>query len=823
MGSEKKKRYDRSRSRSRERRKYKRKSRSRSVSQEKQPRYHSHARSRSRSLTRRHDRSDYKRDRRSASRDRERDGAKAGSRQRHRSNSRGRERIRSKSRSRERMRSNSRGREMQMQRSLSTDRNTGNHRNHSRFKKKSRSSSEESVDRRREKSLSKERKHKKQKKKKKKYKKSSSSSSTSSESSDESTEDETKLLQRLTEERKRIKEKKVKEKVARKAMETPAEKRLRRLQKKEAKERKRKEKMGWDSEYLHFTNADNPYGDNNLLETFVWKKKLEKEGLATLPREEIEKQNRLKMDENRMELEKVKKRRQERELERQEREKMMELEQRQREAAQFSQFSKQEDQFQLEQARLRSQIRIQDGRAKPIDLLAQYVSSEGDVTAVDMHEPYTHLTGLTLVDLEDLLEDIRIYMQLEKENMNQTYWTDLTIIVQDELRRLRQRDTIEDATTHRQGIHAAVASDVSAVFQNKSLAELNKLQLTIEAKLSGPTTGLDVGYWESLLSQLKAHQARARLRERHRDNLKKKLEMLKAEQGVKEEEEEEDNIPEEADESEDSSSDEEPRREVKVKEEVEEDGNHSEHEAEESTKEKNKETEEEDDDEWDSGCEGDSAIHGAISLYNAGRYSPRLIKEKKLEPGTVVVDEAEDMQRILWARQRVVSAGQGVESVLSSEEKVMQKEAQRAMNDDEAQFSVEAKLDTQQYLWSDKYRPRKPRYFNRVHTGFEWNKYNQTHYDMDNPPPKIVQGYKFNIFYPDLIEKSRTPQYELIPCTDNKDFAILKFTAGPPYEDIAFKIVNREWEYSYKRGFRCQFHNNIFQLWFHFKRYRYRR
>lgn len=29
--------------------------------------------------------------------------------------------------------------------------------------------------------------------------------------------------------------------------------------------------------------------------------------------------------------------------------------------------------------------------------------------------------------------------------------------------------------------------------------------------------------------------------------------------------------------------------------------------------------------------------------------------------------------------------------------------------------------------------------------GFEWNKYNQTHYDVDNPPPKIVQGYKFNV------------------------------------------------------------------------------
>lgn len=42
--------------------------------------------------------------------------------------------------------------------------------------------------------------------------------------------------------------------------------------------------MGWDSEYLHFTNADNPYGDNNLLETYVWNKKLEKDGLANLSR-----------------------------------------------------------------------------------------------------------------------------------------------------------------------------------------------------------------------------------------------------------------------------------------------------------------------------------------------------------------------------------------------------------------------------------------------------------------------------------------------------------------------------------------------------------
>ena len=76
-------------------------------------------------------------------------------------------------------------------------------------------------------------------------------------------------------------------------------------------------------------------------------------------------------------------------------------------------------------------------------------------------------------------------------------------------------------------------------------------------------------------------------------------------------------------------------------------------------------------------------------------------------------------------------------------------------------------LKIQVYKWADKYKPRKPRFFNRVHTGYEWNKYDQTHYDFDNPPPKIVQGYKMNIFYPDLIDKTVSPEYDLLKLPGN--------------------------------------------------------
>jgi len=82
-----------------------------------------------------------------------------------------------------------------------------------------------------------------------------------------------------------------------------------------------------------------------------------------------------------------------------------------------------------------------------------------------------------------------------------------------------------------------------------------------------------------------------------------------------------------------------------------------------------------------------------------------------------------------------------------TEQAMLEREKERPMGEDEELFNVELQLPTQvrsptqpvfywvlatnlthlkEYAWDDKYRPRKPKYFNRVHTGYEWNKYNQT-------------------------------------------------------------------------------------------------
>ncbi|XP_015221015.2 splicing factor Cactin [Lepisosteus oculatus] len=621
-------------------------------------------------------------------------------------------------------------------------------------------------------------------------------------------------------EHREVREERRKQREMMKALETPEEKRARRLAKKEAKERKKREKMGWSEEYMGYTNADNPFGDNNLLGTFKWQKALEKKGIGHLGEKELKERNKRIQEENRRELQKVKQLRLEREREKAMREQELEMLQREKEAEHFKTWAEQEDNFHLQQAKLRSKIRIRDGRAKPIDLLAKYISAEDDDLAVEMHEPYTFLNGLTVSDMDDLLEDIKVYMELE-QGKNVDFWRDMTIITEDEISKLRKLEASgKGPGDRREGINVSVSADVQSVFKGKTFSQLQALQMNIESKIAAGGSNLDIGYWESLLQQVRVYMARARLRERHQEVLRQKLYKLKQEQGVESEPlfpivKQELPSPEPATPGEAGGA--------------EEPGNTASCSSPSGPREEGGEA-----GRSESGEEGEAGearpageavlteedlIQQSLAEYDSGRYSPRLLNQTDLPLDTHTMDPEEDLQRLRQARTQLRVTGDANESA----EDAFVRRAREGMGGDEAQFSVEMPLTGKMYLWADKYRPRKPRFFNRVHTGFEWNKYNQTHYDFDNPPPKIVQGYKFNIFYPDLIDKRSTPQYFLEPCADNKDFGVLRFHAGPPYEDIAFKIVNREWEYSHRHGFRCQFANGIFQLWFHFKRYRYRR
>lgn len=79
-----------------------------------------------------------------------------------------------------------------------------------------------------------------------------------------------------------------------------------------------------------------------------------------------------------------------------------------------------EDVFHLQQAKQRATIRIKDGRAKPIDILAINLSlgTDTDVAEeiqglglnMDLQEPYLIMKGLEKAELKELKDDIQLYL-----------------------------------------------------------------------------------------------------------------------------------------------------------------------------------------------------------------------------------------------------------------------------------------------------------------------------------------------------------------------------------------------------------------------------
>ncbi|KAI0774322.1 mid region of cactin-domain-containing protein [Fomes fomentarius] len=578
------------------------------------------------------------------------------------------------------------------------------------------------------------------------------------------------------------------------------ERKARKAEKKRAREEEEARKV---AELSVYSATDNPFHDVNLDQQFRWHKKNEKEKKQGLSLAEAQRRDAIRRQEAKEELERLNKRRAEREAEQRLREEEEIRMQRLAESAQLADWLSKEEEFELDQERSRAMIRIKEKRAKAIDFLAlnlRYVNSpseEDDELSkegleIDLDEPYNIVDSLTPQQVEELHDDIERYLRLEQSEMNIEFWTNMMVVTKDALERIKASQRMGAAAA------AAVEADITALLRGKSYEHLVQLQRQIQNKLASGEP-IDVEYWEGLLKKLLVWKAKAKLRTLHEVVVRNRLEQLRKRQrdeALRAQEELLAGVAKSA-------------QRGDVRNTAPADG--AEQEATED-----------------------------LEPYDRSM-SPPLIDIRKLhhdERQMDILTTVEDLRYLMQQRRTVagtrfvpktvaaVPEQQEAEAPSNADlaEALYRAEAERELDEEEELFNVEESISRPtSYNWEDKYRPRKPRYFNRVHTGYEWNKYNQTHYDTDNPPPKVVQGYKFNIFYPDLIDKSKAPTYKIVKEPGNDETVLLHFSAGPPYEDIAFRIVNREWEFSHKRGFRSSFDRGCLSLWFNFRRNFYRK
>ena len=677
-----------------------------------------------------------------------------------------------------------------------------------------------------------------------------------------------------------------------------------------------------------YDDGTNPFGaEVNLTERFVWGKKIEKQlvegaDVRDLTARAEQRRHLERMDE----IAKVQKRREERERERAALAEELEMIQRERAMAEAVELERKEEDFHLEQAKVRAQQRLTEGRPKAIDIITNslfLLDTSFGFDDTDGQDPATIVSNLNVWQLKELKNDVAEMAELDVKNLaHAPFWAALAIVTDHELATAQKQDAIDRARVRGEpiprqylvreaGWHSSLDAEVEVMLAGKRHGELEKLGGEIQEQLDSGEAA-DPEYWAAVLRRLQVYKAKALVREMHGDmmhaHVMKDAGMVgkggseggsrRAEQMMK------------------AAAERQQQHDQEVKEEKEGNGVENALEKEENNKNVEEIEVSEDgdeelealaavdtrlekqppsttttaivEDEWD----GEPRAWEDLSedeqqfvvTIGGGGLSPKPLPPEYVV-GHDVVHEEDDMRMLELLRAQakaketerfkeaaaaaaaaaataaggrsaeaervyrrmvanpsapvvassslyknaVAQQQQGGGGVETAEEARFKATANRAMGNldtsGDAPFGGEVSIESQVYWWHEKYRPRKPKYFNRVHTGYDWNKYNKTHYDADNPPPKTVQGYKFNIFYPDLIDPSKAPTYDIErdPESGDGSTCIIRFSAGPPYEDIAFRIVNKDWELNPKRGFKCVFDHGILHLYFNLKRQFYRR
>jgi hypothetical protein len=387
-------------------------------------------------------------------------------------------------------------------------------------------------------------------------------------------------------------------------------------------------------------------------------------------------------------------------------------------------------------------------------------------------KPYQVIEQANGTDLEALRGAVDVHAALE-DGDSAAYWGHLMKLCDLRLTRLRASEEAEAAhakTYSLLGIQSDLLADAEAILQDKTEAELKTMHRDIQASLNDPDRAIDREYWTGMLALVEHYRAKTWLQ----DFTSKTVELAV-----------------------------EPHRPPLE----EQDGSLSpallteDFEGEVRT------------------CEEDALHYSRMrSEVLAAMVEKCFQSRNKLESNPLL--STASSRFYVTSREKVVRGRleQTVEDLMRLE---VLKHA--PIEDDEEEISECLDLKPILEDWRSKYRPRKPKFFVRVKSGYEWNKYNQTHYDHLNPPPKVVQGYKFNIFFPDLIDKSRAPQFYLEPDPHTTETCTIRFHAGPPYEDIAFRVVNREWEFSERHGFKNVFDRGILHVYYNFRRHRFKR
>lgn len=591
----------------------------------------------------------------------------------------------------------------------------------------------------------------------------------------------------------------------------------------------KKEREELMKKHFNYSDECNPFGDNTLSTPFVWKLKNKYEKLKNNNKIQITTNSLLDNAISKIsEIEEVKKRREQREKEQSLLEDYKLQKEKEKNQINLQEYKEKEQHFFINQVLQASDKRIENNLMQPIDKIriAYQLLNNEPVTIppnfFDSISFYTIIKQLNKNELLNFHKQAKLFALHEKisnEESRHTFWDTILFFTQYYLDKMKNKNNIEmkgrgeEEDTH-------MNMKIKNFFENKNYDDLEQYEEKIQ-EIMKKNDERKKDFWESVLLQIPYFKAKLVL-DNYFEKLYKKFTpnvLMSIHNQRNDNNEEKDYYR--------RSGEEDSKEDVIVK----------------SRRQSEDRREKENTNKYETYnvievLQFDECKSPKVFPYESFKdgfvYSPKEEQEERLRDSKMCLEiiKKEEYGVDEWEEDDSSSLDEfskfkGFEQFMEDQKiykKFIRKERSReGVKNEIIMKDISYKNIPYTIKDSMMFVSRKPFYFNRIRTSFDWNKYNKSHYDYENTPPKYIAGYKFNIFYTNLLRKDDTPSWKLEPIKGEKEKILIVFKSGPPYLDIAFKIVNSEWCVDKNRGFRNVFDKGILQLCFNFKKKRYRR